>query len=156
MKIIKILAGCIPLMLFAAGCGIFSSDERSAYTRLNALQYDYDTLSAGYAHLAAELKKMKTANFAEEMTYRNKLRADGKKITVGGKVYYYIGNAYGQKNAGGQWHGVIVGEIVWGDTLEHYASMLVFTENGRKISHYRGLFDRPARKLVSDPAVPIP
>ena len=144
----------VSMLLFAAGCAGGPCQKTPSCQEYASLEKDYRELHASYNTLVAELKELKENNFVQEMTYRNKLKATGKTITVGGVDYHYIGNAYGNRDKNGKWHGVLTGEIVWGRNLEHYASMLVFTENSRKIFHYRGLFDQPAKKLIKDAPAP--
>ena len=142
------------MLLFAAGCASSKCQKTLSYQEYASLEKDYRELHATYNTLVAELKDLKENNFVQEMTYRNKLKATGETITVGGMDYHYTGNAYGNRDKNGKWHGVLTGEIVWGGSLEHYASMLVFTENSRKIFHYRGLFNQSAKELIKDLSAP--
>jgi hypothetical protein len=98
-------------------------------------------LKAEYEKLKNENNKLKIENNANEIKYRNDLKSKSQKISIGGTDYFFVGEAYGSKDENGNWHGVINGEIVWGDSLEHYATTLIMTKDGRKLLNYKGLFN---------------
>ncbi len=112
----------------------------------------YNTLLAQHTKLQSDYDKLKNQNYVNEIKYRKAIKNKAKKISSDGVEYYFVGESYGQQT-NGNWYGVISGEVVWGDSLEHYATSVVLTPGGKKISNYRGLFNSKIMKLIKTPEI---